>query len=186
MTQFTVHTAETAPKDSTKGLEYSKKMFGRVPNIIGVMAESPAVIDGYVALNKIFGQTSFSAEERQLLLLAISAKNGCTYCVPAHTKGAQAAGLAADVIEAIRDGKPIADKRKAALYIFAMAMVAKDGWVTTGDTEAFLDAGFSKAQILEVVLAASLKTISNFTNHIADVPLDSMLEPLRWSKSQAV
>ncbi len=185
MNKFVLHTNETAPEASREGLAGAKRKFGFVPNMIGVLAESPATLDGYLALNDVFERSSFSPQEQQLLLLSISVTNGCTYCVPAYSTVARAVGLPDAVIEAIRDGKPVPDTRLAALHGFTTAVVEKRGRVSEAEVDAFIDAGFTKAQVLEVVLAAAVKTISNYTNHIADVPLDAAFEVNRWSKREA-
>ncbi len=183
MSTYAPHTAESAPAASRAGIDKATKKFGRLPNLIAVMAESPAALDGYLALHEIFEQSAFSPEERQLLLLTISTVNGCTYCVAAHTMGGKMAGLSDPVLEAIRDQKPIPDSRLAALNGFAAAMVEKRGWVSDAEIAAFLDAGFTKGQVFEVVLAVSMKTLSNYVNHIADTPLDAALEAHRWAKA---
>ena len=185
MSRYTPHTAESAPEASRAGLEKAARKFGRLPNLIAVMAESPATLDAYLALHGNFEQTAFSPGERQVLLLAVSTVNACAYCVAAHTMGGRMAGLSDAVVEAIRDGKPIPDVRLAALSDFAAAMVEKRGWVTDAQVAAFLDAGFTKAHVFEVVLAVSMKTLSNYINHIADTPLDPALEAHRWTRSEA-
>ena len=185
MSRYIPHTAETAPEASREALAKAKRTYGFVPNMIGVLAASPATLDGLQALSGAFEQGSFSPKERELLLLAVSTVNGCTYCVPAHSAAAKAAGLSDDVIEAFREGKPIPDARLAVLHGFATAVVEKRGRVSEDEVEAFIDAGFTKAQVLEVVLGASLMTLTNYTNHIANVPLDAAFAPFRWSKREA-
>lgn len=185
MTTFETHTIETAPEASRGVMEAAKGNYGFLPNLIGVLAESPAAVEGYVTLSGILDKSSLDAAERQLLLLTISAANGCDYCVAAHTMGARAAGLDEAVIEAIRDGRPIPDGRLAALNAFALALNEKRGWASDEDVAAFLGAGYTKAHVLDVVLAATLKTLSNYTNHIAGTPLDGALQPARWGGLEA-
>ena len=184
MSRYIPLTAETAPEASREGLAKAKRAFGFVPNMMGVMAASPVALDGLQALNGAFAQGSFSRKERELVLLAVSTVNGCTYCVPAHSAAAKAAGLSDDVIEAFREGKPIPDARLTSLHGFATAVVEKRGWVSEAEVETFIDAGFTKAQVLEVVLGVSLMTLTNYTNHIANVPLDAAIVPFRWSKRE--
>ena len=185
MSRYIPHTAETAPEASREGLAKAKRAFGFVPNMMGVLAASPAALDGLQALNGAFAQGSFSLKERELLLLAVSTVNGCTYCVPSHSAAAKAGGVSDEVIKAFREGKPIPDARLAALHGFATGVVEKRGWVAEAEVEAFIDAGFTQAQVLEVVLGVSLMTLTNYTNHIANVPLDAVLAPFRWSKRKA-
>ncbi len=183
MSRYAPHTAESAPEASRAGLDKATQKFGRLPNLIAVMAESPAALDGYLALDGIFEQSAFSPGERQVLLLTVSTVSGCAYCVAGHTMGGKMAGLSDAVVEAIRDGKPIPDLRLAALSGFATAMVERRGWVSDAQIAAFLDAGFTKAHVFEVVLAVSMKTLSNYIDHIADTPLDAAMEGHRWAKA---
>ncbi len=183
MSRYAPHTIETAPEASRASLDKVARKFGRLPNLMAVMAESPAALDGYLALHGAFEQSAFSPGEQQLLLLTISTVNGCAYCVAVHTMGGKMAGVSDAVVEAIRDGKPIPDVRLAALSGFAAAMVEKRGWVSDAEIAAFLDAGFTKGHVFEVVLAVSMKTLSNYINHIADTPLDAALEAHRWTKA---
>ncbi len=131
-------------------------------------------------MGKIFDESSFSATERQLIILAVSRYNECNYCIAAHTVVAGMQKVPTDVIEAIREDRPIRDSRLEALRTFATSVVEKRGWVTDEQVSAFLAAGFSRAQILEVIVGISFKTLSNYTNHIADTPLDEAFEAGAW------
>jgi alkylhydroperoxidase family enzyme len=86
-----------------------------------------------------------------------------------------------DVVEAIREDRPISDSRLEALRVFTTTVVEKQGWLADEDVAAFLAAGFTKAQILEVILGVSFKTLSNYTNHIADTPLDPAFQAAAWA-----
>ena len=180
MTNFNVHTIDTAPEPSRPLLEGAQKAFGFVPNLIGVLAESPAVAEAYLTLTRIFDKSSLSTTERQVAILAISRYNECEYCVGAHSVIASMQRVPADVIHAIRDDQPIADAKLEALRVFTTAMTDKRGWLAEDDVSAFLAAGYSKAQILEIVLATSLKTLSNYANHLAKTPLDDAFTSQAW------
>ena len=184
MTNFNVHTIDTAPDQSRPLLEGAQQAFGFVPNLIGVLAESPATAEAYLALGQIFDKSSLTAVERQVAILAISRYNECTYCVAAHSVIASMQKVPTDVIEAVRNDQPIADTKLEALRAFATAVVDKRGWLADGDVSAFLDAGYSKAQILDVVLAVSLKTLSNYANHITETPLDAAFASRAWQPAK--
>ena len=85
MSQFNVHSKESAPAESAELLATAEKGYGFIPNLLGVMAESPATIKAYMTIGKIFDESSFSATERQVLILAASRFNECDYCVAAHS-----------------------------------------------------------------------------------------------------
>jgi len=90
-------------------------------------------------------------------------------------------GVPAAVTDAIRDGTPIPDARLAALHDFTRNMVTQRGLPGQADVQSFLAAGFSERQILEVVLAISVKTLSNYANHLFHTPLDSVFAGRVWS-----
>ncbi len=180
MPDFTVHTIDTAPQQSVPLLQGAQKTFGFVPNLIGVLAESPAVVEAYLTLTKIFDKSSLSAVERQVAILTISRINECDYYMAAHSVIASMQDVPADVIQAIRDDQPIADDKLEALRTYAATVVEKRGWLSDDDVAAFRSAGYSQAQVLEVVLAVSLNTLSNYANHVAETPLDDAFSSRAW------
>ena len=181
MSLFDIHTKETAQEKSAELLATAEKTYGFIPNLLGIFAESPATLKAYRTIGQIFDESSFSATERQLVILTVSRLNDCRYCVAAHSTVAEMQNVPADVIEAIRIDQPIADSKLEALRTFTTAVVEKSGWATEDDTEAFLAAGYTKAQILEVILGISFKTLSNYVNHIADTPLDDAFALKAWA-----
>jgi len=99
----------------------------------------------------------------------------------AHSVAAEMQKVPGNVIEAIRTDQPIQDARLEAPRRFTTAIVEQRGWASETDVEACLDAGFTNAQILEVIVGVSFKTLSNYTNHIADTPLDKAFAPRAWT-----
>ena len=180
---FRLHDQSTAPQAAHDGLAAVQEKYGFVPNLMAIMAEAPPLMQGYLALSQLFEQTTFSAHERNLILLAISVANGCGYCVAAHTLGAQAVKLPADIIEALREGKPLSDTRLEALRQFTQSVANNRGWPQPARIQAFFAAGYTHANLLEVILAMGMKTLSNYTNHMAETPLDAALEQTAWSRS---
>lgn len=181
MSQFNVHSKETAPAESAELLAAAEKVYGFIPNLLGVMAESPATIKAYMTIGKIFDESSFSATERQVVILAASRFNECDYCVAAHSVVANMQKVPADVIEAIRNDQAIDDDKLEALRTFTTVAVEKRGWVSDDDIAAFQAAGYSKAQILEVILGLSFKTLSNYVTHLAETPLDDAFATQAWT-----
>ena len=101
----------------------------------------------------------------------------------AHTAVAQMSRVAQPVIDALRDGRKLPDAKLEALRQFTLSVVRKRGRVDTTDIERFLAAGYRKTNILDVVLGVGMKTLSNYTNHIADTPLDAAFAPHEWAKA---
>jgi AhpD family alkylhydroperoxidase len=129
-----------------------------------------------------------SPAEQQVVYIAVSAQNACEYCVAGHTYLGRAAKLDEAAIQALRDGAPIPTPRLQALRGFAEAVVRERGLVGDAAVNTFLAAGFTKAQVLEVVLITSCKTISNYVNHLAHTPKESfMSDPaLGWKAPQRI
>lgn len=180
---YTVHTTETAPEAAKETVRQAEQAYGFLPNLLGVMAEAPQLVKAYTTLNGLFEQTSFSPAERQTVLLAVSARNGCDYCVAAHSVIAGMQKVPDDVVQAIRDGQPIADAKLEALRRFTEAVVEKRGWPSDADVRAFHAAGYGEQQVLEVILGVGLKTLSNYTNHVAETPLDDAFASAAWNKA---
>jgi len=185
MSQFPIHTVETAPEASKPFLDGAKKAFGLIPNLVGEFAESPAVVEGYLGLSAALKKAGLTDLEREIVLISASVENGCHYCVAAHTTVTQAQGLNQAVIAAVRAGGPIADARLEALRTFAVAVVRERGWVSDAEVTRFLDAGWTRANVLEVVLGVGLKTISNYVNHIAGTPVDEAFQANAFTPARA-
>jgi uncharacterized peroxidase-related enzyme len=157
--------------------------FGFIPNMYRVMANSPGLLDTYARGYARFRDLSgFSPAEQEVVLLTISRENGCEYCVGAHSFLAdRMSGVPQAVTDAIRDGAPIPDAGLAALHDFTRVMLVKRGLPGRDDVQAFLSAGYSERQILEVVLAIAVKTLSNYANHLFHTPLDEVFAGRAWS-----
>ncbi len=181
MTIFETHTIESAPADSQRHLQGAEQANGFVPNLLAGMAEAPALLQAYVTISGIFDKTSFLPTERQIVLMTSNRLNGCTYCMAAHTSISQMTGVPGDVVAALRNDTPISDAKLEALRQFAIVIVETRGWPREDQIDAFLDAGYTKQNILEVILGTSMKVMSNYTNHIADTPLDEAFKPNVWS-----
>ncbi|WP_108125084.1 carboxymuconolactone decarboxylase family protein [Saccharospirillum mangrovi] len=185
MTDFTLHTAETAPIESRSLIENSQKAFGRLPGLHAVMAEAPALLEGYQQLHRLFAEhTSFNADELTVVWQTINVEHACHYCVPAHTGIAKMMKVDDVIIDALRDETPLPTAQLEALRTFTLQVVRSRGEVTDEQVEAFLAAGYTKRQILEVILGVAQKVMSNYTNHLADTPVDSVMQKFAWQKKQ--
>lgn len=181
MTEFTVHTQETAPEGSKATLRDVKQNYGFVPNLMAVFAESPAAVEAYATLSGIFDKSDLTATERQIVLMTNNRLNNCTYCMAAHSTISAMQKVPADVIESLRNGTSVGDAKLEALRVFTIKVIENRGFVTEADLEAFLDAGYTKANVLEVIVGTGLKVLSNYTNHIAETPVDVAFQSNRWS-----
>ncbi len=128
------------------------RAFGYVPNLYGIFAGPPATLKAHMMIGKILAESSFSATEKQLIILAASQHKQSNYRTAAHTVVAGMQDVPPGVVAAICEGRPISDNRLEALRTFTTTVVEKRGWLSDGDVADFLAAGFTKAQILEVIL----------------------------------
>ena len=182
---FKVHNENTASAPASELLKKAKEKYGFVPNLLGTMAEAPALLKAYMTLAGIFDETSFSATEKQIVLLSVSLANNCGYCIAAHSTIAGMQGVPTDIIQALRENTPIQDKKLEALRRLAHNIAETRGYPSESAVKNFLDAGYTQAQMLEVVLGIGMKTLSNYTNHIAKTPLDEAFRKTEWNKAKA-
>ena len=180
---FPIHTEESAP-DAAGLLARSTEAYGFVPNLHGILAEAPKALDGYQRLFALFGETSFTPAEQQVVYLTANRENECRYCMAGHSVMAKSAGLGAAAIAALRDGRALTDPRLDALRRFTSLVVTQRGWVGEDAVAAFLEAGFTRQQVLEVVLGVATKVISTYANHLADTPLDGFMKDNVWAPTE--
>lgn len=176
-------TTETAEPKGKALLESAHANMGFIPNMYARMANSPGMLETYLSGYAAFRTASgFTPPEQEVIFLTISQDNGCEYCVSAHSFLAdKKSKLAPEVTDAIRDNQVIPDAKLAALSTFTRTMLTARGLPGKADVAAFLAAGYSERQILEIVLAIAVKTISNYSNHLFHTPLDMVFEERRWS-----
>lgn len=167
-------TIANAPAASKPIMEGIQKSFGFIPNLMATFANSPEMLKGYLALDAEWDNTSFTPQERNFAVLAASLENECGYCIAAHSTIAKAfQKVPAETVAAIRAGKPTGDKKTDALITLVRELVAKRGHANHETIDGFLAVGFTKTQVMELLLAVALKTISNYLDHINPAPLDA-------------
>lgn len=177
-------TLENADHRGRAVLEKAKAQVGFIPNMYSRMVNSPGLLETYLDGYTAFRQESgFSPAEQELIFLVISRQNGCEYCVSAHsTLADMKSGLAPAVTDAIRDGGRIEDSKLASLAKFTATMFDTRGLPSRAAVEEFLAAGYSERHVLEIVLALSIKTLSNYANHLFHTPLDDMFASRAWQQ----
>jgi uncharacterized peroxidase-related enzyme len=183
---FTLHDSTTAAPESAAMLDAIQKGWGFVPNLHRVLAESPAALEAYGALWGIAEKTAFSAIERNVAYLAIIYENECTYCMAGHTTLSRLAKVDDETILAVREGRPVADPRLEALRTFAATVTRHRGVVTPVEVAAFKAAGFDNRAILDILVLAATKLISNYTNHLASTPNDAFMTGAEWTAPGAL
>ncbi len=182
MTTLKIHDLESAPQEGKALLENSQKAYGMIPGLHGVLAGAPKILEAYQTLHELFTQTSFNEEELTVVWQTINVEHACHYCVPAHTGIAHMMKVDNDITEALRNETPLESAKLEALRTMTLTIVRNRGNVTQDDLEAFYAAGYGEAQVLEIILGLSQKVISNYTNHIANTPVDDAFKKFSWSK----
>lgn len=161
----------TPSPDVQKTLDGVKSKLGVVPNIFQTFAHSPAVLDFYMNGTGALGKSTIPAKLRESIALTVAGQNTCDYCASAHTKIGQSLGASDDELAMNLNGQS-QDAKSAAALTFASAVVVKQGRVSDADIQAFKDAGYSDAEVLEVVAIVAINIFTNYFNHVADTDVD--------------
>ena len=180
MSHFPLHTMATAPEGSRPSLEALQSAFGFIPNIAGTMATSPVLIGSLVGL---FGQVhggSFTEDQIQVLLLTNAVTNGAAWAVAFHSSLALQQGLTPVDVDAIRSGRLPSEPKLAALSRLAKALIETRGKLDPSTSDAFLQEGFTPAQLLEVIAVSAASTITNYTASVTNPPLETAFGDHVW------
>ena len=161
-----------APAASQPLLDAVKKQLGVVPNLFRLVANSPAALEGYLGMSGALGKGELPAPTRERIALAVAEINGCNYCLSAHTYlGKNLAKLDDAEIAANRSGASNDIKADAAVR-FAAKVTQQRGKVSSDDMAAVKAAGYSDAQIVEIVQHVALNTWTNYINEVAGTEID--------------
>jgi AhpD family alkylhydroperoxidase len=180
MITYQTHSIDTAPEASKPLLRGLQEGLGMVPNLAATMAESPQLLQGFLAVREIYQGGTFSPAEIQVLSLTAAYENGCAWCMAFHTLMARKEGVSPESIEALREGRSPVEPRFGVLSDFARTMVRRRGAMESADVERLCNAGYTRAQALEVVLGMAFSLMANYAGHLADAPLDEPLKPYAW------
>jgi uncharacterized peroxidase-related enzyme len=167
MTQFTFYTPENSQGEAQKILQNIEKQYGFVPNLFAYMAEAPYLIEAYIKMNELLGKSNLSNAQQQIALLAVSAYNNCEFCKVAHRAFGKMHKASNQTLMAIVDGTEIEDQKDRALVAMLHSILDNRGWVKDEDLDAFFAAGFDKKNVYDLILVVSIKTLSNYSNHLS-------------------
>jgi uncharacterized peroxidase-related enzyme len=171
MSRLAIPTRDTAPTAAQPLLDAVEAQLGVVPNLFRLVGNSPAALEGFLGLHGALGRT-LDLKTRNRIALATAEVNGCNYCLSAHTYlGANLAKLDEAEMAANRRGHSSDAKADAAL-VFARKVAESRGQVTDGDVAAVKLAGYTDAQIVEIVANVALNVLTNFMNNVADTDID--------------
>ena len=173
--------------DSSEGtgrtmLETAKAQMGFVPNMYANMVNSPGLLETYLlGYNRFRSESGFLPVEQEVVLLTISRFNACTYCMAAHSMIAdKMSKVLAEVLESLRTGGRIPDGKLSALSLFTYTLLEQRGNPTSAQLNDFKIAGYSDRQVLEIILAIAVKTLSNYSNHVFHTEVDAPFQKYEW------
>ncbi|HEX8797479.1 MAG TPA: carboxymuconolactone decarboxylase family protein [Terriglobales bacterium] len=171
MSRLTIPTRDQAPAASKPMLDAVGKQLGVIPNLFRLVGLSPAALEGYVALNGALSKT-LDAKTRERIALTIAQANSCDYCLSAHTYlGLNLAKLDEGELRRNRQGHSGDAKAEAAL-VFARRVAETHGQVSDADLAAVKSAGYTEAQVIEIVANVALNVLTNFINNVAHTEID--------------
>lgn len=174
---FPSHTIESAPADARRAMTTVESHQGYLPVAIGMMANSPHTLDGFLRLNAIFESCSLDPVAREVLVMTVATRNGCHLCVAMHTARLTGLGADATLIAALRESAPLDDKRLDAVRVFTLRVLETAGDVGDEALAAFFAHGYTAQNALEVVLGIGTYTMSTLANRLTGAPVDDQLLP---------
>jgi uncharacterized peroxidase-related enzyme len=173
MSRLYTHTASEATGHAAQLFTAIKGAMGKVPNAyLTVGSNSPVALEAALNLDAALRKSSLSAQEIEVVKLAVSQDAQCDYCLAAHTLMGRKAGLSADAIRGVRHGQPSGDARADALASFVHAVVTTSGDVPGDVVVAVKAAGYGDAQIVDTLLAVASITFTNLLNRVNATTLD--------------
>lgn len=172
---FVQHTVESAPTASRRFMTATADRLGYLPAAIGLLAESPHLLEGFLKLSALFEATSLAQVEREVVIMTMATRNDCHLCIAMHTRKLTELHADPELIAALREDRSLADPHLDALRRFVLDLLATRGAPSDESLHAFLDAGYTSRNALEVVLGIGTYTMSTFANRLTKAPLDDQL-----------
>ena len=171
MSRITIPARGDAPAKSQPLLDAVEKQLGVVPNLFRLVGTSPAALEGYLGLNGALGHT-LDAKTRERIALAIAQANGCDYCLSAHTYLGLNLAKIDDAEMALNRAGHSGDAKADAAVVFARKVLDARGRVSDADLAQVRLAGFSEAQVIEIVASVALNVLTNYVNNVAQTDID--------------
>ena len=171
MARLPIQSVESATGSNKDIFAAFQKALGVVPNLAKVMGNSPAVLQAYAQFNGALSKGALSPKIREQIALLTAEANSCNYCLSAHTALGKLAGLNQAQIDAARHADST-DPRTQAALTFAQSVVNRRGGVGESEVKVLRTAGFTDAEIAEIVAAVALNIFTNFFNRAFDVDVD--------------
>lgn len=175
MTKFTVPTRGEVSENNQAIFDNLQKGLGFVPNLYAYYAKNETALADYLVLQN--RKSTLKAKEREAINLVTSQINGCAYCLAAHTALGKMNGFTDGQIIELRKGSALFDKQLDALVKFAASIVSNKGKASEESKQAFFGAGYTEANMIDVVIVIGDKTISNYLHNLTGFEVDFPLAP---------
>jgi len=175
MPAFTEHTIDSAPAGSRRAMNATVGELGYLPAAVGLLAESPETLDGFLRMSASFDGCTLDALAREVVIMAVAVRNGCHLCVAMHSARLAALGADQGVTAALRSGTSLADPRLDAVRTFTVRVLDTAGDVGDLALEEFLSHGFTRRNALEVVFGIGAYTLSTLANRLTGAPVPEQL-----------
>jgi AhpD family alkylhydroperoxidase len=172
---FTRHTIETAPAASRRSMTAVTAKQGYLPVAVGLLAESPEALDGFLRLSATFDACTLDPLAREVVIMTVAVRNGCHLCVAMHSARLAALGADPDLAAVLRSGAPVGEARLDAVRAFTLQVLDTAGDVGGEAVAEFLGHGFTRRNALEVVLGIGALTLSTLANRLTGAPVDEQL-----------
>jgi alkylhydroperoxidase family enzyme len=186
MPTFPDHDATTSPPAARPMVESAAAQFGFVPRPVARMATAPSALHGFLRLNAIFQKSSLDELAREVLILTVAARNSCHYCVAMHSALLADSQPPEGLLDDLRAERPLTIPRLEAIRVFTNATMDHAGAVPDHDMSAFLGAGYTIENALDVVLGVATYTLSTFANRMTGAPVDDAFHQWTWDKREPV
>lgn len=167
-----------SPVDPATARGKTKELFdlvqqrtGRIPNMVRLMANSPAALGGYLNLATALADSKLSAEVRDSVAILVAADGESDYTLAAVSAIARKGGLDEDAIAAAQRAQA-SDPRTTAALRFSENLLEKRGHVSASEVDTLMEAGFTDGEVAEIVAAVVLNIYRNYFNLVAGPELD--------------
>lgn len=171
MSRITIIDNSNANAEQQALLDAIQGQLGMVPNFLKVFANSPVALRAFLGLYGVAGDGSLDHQTRERIALALAQQNGCEYCVSAHTAIGRKSGLTGDEIKAARNGGS-EDAQAAIAVKFATSLMEKKGDVSAIELAELRNAGFTDADIVEIITHVGMNFLTNILGKASKVEID--------------
>ena len=173
--QFSVPTREEVAPANQTIFDNLKKGLGFVPNLYAAIAYSDTALGTYLQLQN--APSSISKKEREIVNLVVSQVNGCDYCLSAHTVLGKMNGLTNEQVIEIRKGSSSINAKTDALVKITQDIALNRGHISPASLDAFFAAGYTQANLVDILITVADKVVMNYLHNITNVPIDFPLAP---------